>query len=171
MLLCRGKNEDHMGGRFFQGLQERIESSGRQHVHLIDDEHLVFPYLRRDARLLHERLDVFNGVVAGSIQFEDIIGTLLVESLATFAFVACFTIWRRILTVDSFCENPGTSRLTHASRTTEEIGMRQLPGLHGITQRRGKRGLPHNRIKSHGTVLPRRNDVIFHIFFNKSLQK
>ena len=72
VLLGGGENEDDVCRGFLEGLQERIEGSGGEHVDLVDDEHLVTSQLRRDARLLHEGLDMLHGVVAGGIELEDI---------------------------------------------------------------------------------------------------
>ena len=53
MLLSGGENEDGMLRRFFQCLQEGIEGGLLEHVHLVDDKHLVFANLRRYAHLLN----------------------------------------------------------------------------------------------------------------------
>ena len=60
MFLSGGQNENGMLWRFFQCLQKSIESGGRQHVHLIDDVHLVLADLGRDAYLLNQGTDVFD---------------------------------------------------------------------------------------------------------------
>ena len=58
MLLGCGEDEDHVRWRFLQSLEKGIEGGGTEHVDLVDDEHLVFAYLRRDAGLLHQGLDL-----------------------------------------------------------------------------------------------------------------
>jgi len=73
MLLGRGKNEDHVCRRLLESLQKRVEGCCGKHVHLVDDEHLVASHLRRNACLLHERLDVLNRVVARGVEFEDVV--------------------------------------------------------------------------------------------------
>ena len=60
MFLSGGQNENGMLWRFFQCLQKSIESGGRQHVHLVDDVHLVLADLGRDAYLLNQGTDVFD---------------------------------------------------------------------------------------------------------------
>ena len=79
MLLCRGQDEERMMGRFLQGLQESIESGRRQHVHLVDDKHLILSDGRRDAHLINQCANVIYRVVACGIQLMDIIGALLIE--------------------------------------------------------------------------------------------
>ncbi len=41
MGLGSGKDKDDMAGRFFQGLQQGIESLPRQHVDFVDDVNLI----------------------------------------------------------------------------------------------------------------------------------
>ena len=73
VLLCRGKNEYNMCGRFLKSLQKCVERCGGQHVHLVYDEHLVASHLRRYPCLVHKRLDVFHRVVARGVKFEDVV--------------------------------------------------------------------------------------------------
>ena len=134
MLLRGGEDEDHMCGRFLQGFQEGIEGCGGEHVHLIDDEHLVFAQLRWDARLLHQRLDVLYRVIGGSIQFEDVQGALLVERQTTLTLIAGLALCRRILAVDSLGEDTCAGGLSHTPGTAEQVGMCQFPALDGILQ-------------------------------------
>ena len=46
VLLGRGEDEDDMGGRFLQRLEEGIEGLLREHVDLVDDKDLVASHLR-----------------------------------------------------------------------------------------------------------------------------
>ena len=121
-------------------------------MYLVDDEHLVLTDLRRDARLLHQHLDVLHGVVRGSIQLEDVIRPLFVEGLAALAVVASFPLLGRRLTVDGLGEDACAGSLSHASRTAEKVGMSQLSALHRILQRGGQRLLSHHRIEGHRPV-------------------
>ena len=84
--MCRG---------LLQGLQESIESRSGQHVYLVNDKDLVFPYLRRYAGLFHQRLDMLHRVVGGSIQLKDVERPLLVESLTTLTMSACLPLFGR----------------------------------------------------------------------------
>jgi hypothetical protein len=82
-----------MSRRLLKGLEESVED-------LIYDEHLVFAYLRRHPCLLHEFLDVLHRVVASRIKFENIIGPLFIEGLATLTLITGFTVLGGVLTVD-----------------------------------------------------------------------
>ena len=73
VLLGGGEDEDDVRWRLLQRLEKGVEGSGTQHVHLVDDEHLVFTHLRRDAGLLHQGLDLVNAIVAGGVQLKDVV--------------------------------------------------------------------------------------------------
>ena len=165
VLFGSGKDKDYMRRWFFQRFEEGVESCGTQHVDLVDDKHFVFSYLWRNAGLLHQGLDLVNTVVAGSIQLKDIEGTLFVERATALAFVACLTVFVRVLAVDCLGKNSGTSSLSHTSRTAEKIGMSQLAALYCIFQSGGQSSLSNYRVKGHWTVLSCRNYIFFHYFF------
>ena len=49
--------------RFLESLEESVERSLREHVHLVDDVYAILSYLRRDADLIHQGLDVLDTIV------------------------------------------------------------------------------------------------------------
>ena len=153
VLLGRGQDEDDVRRRLLERLQESVEGLLREHVNLVDDKHLVATYLRRYARLLHERLDVLDGVVRGGIEFENIVRTLLVERLARLAMVAGLAFLGRRQAVDGLGKDACTGGLSNASWTAEEVGMSQFSTLHRILQRRGQRALSDHRVEGHRAVL------------------
>ena len=162
VLLGGGQDEDDVRGRFLQRLQERIEGGTREHVHLVDDEHLVATYLRRNLHLLDQLADVLHRVVAGGIQFVDAHRALFVEGLAALTLSAGLSFGRRCQAVDGLGKDAGTRRLTHSARPAEEVGMSQLTRRDGILQRRGQRTLPHDGIKRQWPVFSRRYYIFFH---------
>ena len=154
VLLGGGEDEDDVCGRLFECLQKSIEGSGGEHVHLVDDEHLVASQLRRDARLLHERLDMLYGVVAGGIELEDVERALLIKRLARLACITGLALCCRVLTVDGFGEDTGASGLSYAPGTAEEVSVCQLTALHSVLQRRGQCRLSHDGVEGQRTVFP-----------------
>ncbi len=54
------EDEHHVCGRLFECLQEGVERRCGQHMHLVNDEHLVATHLRRYPRLLHQGLYVLH---------------------------------------------------------------------------------------------------------------
>ena len=153
-----------MSGNYVINIGRQLGSGGTEHVDLIDDEHLVLAYLRRDAGLLHQGLDLIDTIVAGGIQLEDVVGALLIESLAALAGVACLAVLARVLAVDCLSKDAGTGGLSHTSRTAEKISVGKLATLHCILQCGSQRTLSNHRIKGHRTVFSSRNYVFFHSF-------
>ena len=162
MLLCRRQDEYHVCRRFLKSLQKGVECRCRQHVHLVDDKHLILTHLRRYSCLFHQSLDVLHRVIAGSVEFKDVIRALFVERLAAFAFVAGLTFSSRVLAVDGLGKDTCACSLAHAPWSAEQVGMSQLPALHRVFQRSGKSRLSHNRVEGHRSVFARRNNIFFH---------
>ena len=162
VLLGGGQDKDHMCRRLFERFQKSVEGLCGEHVHLVDDEHLVFAHLRRYACLFHQCLDVFHRVVAGGVELKDVVGALLVESLATFALVAGFTVFCGAHTVDGFGKDSGAGGFSHTSRSAEQVGVCQFAAHHRILQCCGECRLSHHRVERHGAVFACRNDIFFH---------
>ena len=155
MFLGRCQNEDNVLRRFLQRLEEGVECSRRQHVYLVDDKHLVLTHLRRNTSLLHQRLDVFDGVVAGSVQIEDVKRTLLIESLTRLTLAAGFAVGSRRQAVNGFCKDTRTGCLTHTTWSTEQVGVGQFPAHDCVLEGRGKRLLSYYRVEGGRTVFSR----------------
>ena len=152
VLLGGGENKDDVCRRFLKRLEESVEGGRRQHVHLVDDENLVLAHLRRNACLLHERLDMLHRVVAGGIKLEDVVRALFGKSLAALALSACFAVLSGVHTVDGFGKDACASGLAHTARAAEQVGMGKLSALHGVLQSCSKSLLPHHRVERHRAV-------------------
>ena len=74
-----GEDEYRVVWGLFQGLQECVEGLLCEHVHLIDDVHLVFSGLRDKSNLFDQFAYVFDGIVARRIQFMNIEGASVME--------------------------------------------------------------------------------------------
>ena len=170
VLLRRGQDEDDVCGRFLERLQKGVEGCRGQHVHLVDDEHLVLAYLRRYARLLHQRLDVLHGVVRGSIELEDVERALFVEGLTRLTVSAGLALSGRRHAVDGFGEDASAGGFSHAAWPAEQVGVGQLAATYGILERGGERLLTYHGIERGRTVLSRRNNIFFHNFLEMWLQ-
>ena len=162
VLLRSGENEHHMSWRLLQCLQKRVEGGSRKHVHLVDNEHLVASDLRRDARLFHQRLYVFDRVVACGVKLKDVERALLIKRLTTLTHVARLAIGCWLHAVYSLSKDAGTRGLAHTARATKQIGMRKLAALDSILQRGGERLLSHHSVECHRAVLTCRHYVVFH---------
>ena len=166
VLLGCGENEDRIRGRLLERLQEGVERTGREHVHLVDDIHAVLAYLRRYTHLVDQVADVLDGVVGRGIQFVDIERPLLVERCARLALVARVVRGGRVQTVDGLGEDACTGCFAHATRAAEQVGMCQLTLADGVAQGFCERVLSYNAFERGGSVLSCRNDisVVFHIY-------
>ena len=161
VLLGGRQDENRMGGRLLQRLEERIERRGREHVDLVDDEDRITPHLRNDAHLLDEGADVLDGVVRCGVELVDVERASLVERTARFALVACLgSVGREA--VDGLGEDAGAGGLTYAAGTAEQIGVGQLAALDGVLEGGGDMLLPDDRRKGRGTVFACADDEFAH---------
>ena len=154
MALGGGEDELGVGGRLLERLQKGVEGGGREHVHLVDDEHLVPSHLRRYAHLVDEAADVLHRVVAGGIQLVDVERAALVEGTARLALVASLALGRQVLAVDGLGKDACARGLSHATRTAEQVCMRQLVLADGVLQRGGQSLLANHRVERRRTVFP-----------------
>ena len=162
MLFGRSQHKDGVCRRFFQRFQKGIECCSGEHVHLVDDEHLVSAHLWRNTHLVDELTDVLHGVVGGGIKFVNVVAALLVEGGATLAGVASIAARRGAEAVDGFGKNAGTCGFSDAARTAKQIGVSQFAGCNGIFQRCGEGVLSHHAVKRVGPVFSCRYDVVAH---------
>ena len=161
MFLGGRQNEDGVGGRLLQRLEEGVEGCGREHVDLVDDEHRVTAHLRDDAHLFDQRADVLHGVVRRGVQLVDVERTSFVERAARFALVARFGAVG-CEAVDGLGEDAGAGGLAYAAGTAEEVGVGQLAALDGVLERRGDMFLPDDRPEGRGAVFACADDEITH---------
>jgi hypothetical protein len=79
-------------------------------------------------------------------------GSIVIESKAGIAGIACFKISGAVLTIDSFGQNSCTSRLAYTPRPTKKKGLGQMVVFNRILQRSGNMLLPNNTLKIRGPV-------------------
>ena len=132
VLLCGGQDKDDIRRWLFKSFEECIESGTAEHVNFINDEHLVLAYLRGNLYLFYQFADIFHRVVAGSVQFVNAHGALLVKSATTLTLATCLTIFFRVETIDGLCKDAGTGSFTHTARTAEKVCMSQFARADGI---------------------------------------
>ena len=161
VFFGRRENEDRVCGRLFERLEEGVERRRREHVHLVDDEYRVAPYLRDDAHLFDQCADIFYRVVRRGVQLVDVQRAPFVERTARFAFVAGLRSVG-VQAVDGLCEDAGTSGLAYAAGAAEQVGVSQLPALDRIFKRGGDMFLSDDRGEGRGAVFPCADDKITH---------
>ena len=72
MFLGGRQNEDNVGGRLFECLQESVEGRVGEHVDLVDDEYAVAPLGRSHHNLVDKLAHGVDAVVTRCIHLDDI---------------------------------------------------------------------------------------------------
>ena len=134
MLLGCRKNEYGVGRRFLKSLQEGIECSLREHMHLIYDVYAVPSHLRRYTHLIHQGLDILHTIVGSGVKLMYAVRTAFSERLTRFTVSAWLHIGRRFRAVYHLGEYAGCSCLSYTSGAAEQVGMSQLSPENGVLQ-------------------------------------
>ena len=134
--LCRRKDENHVGGRFFERLEERVEGAGRKHVDFVDNENLV---LADDGRVLHTFDHIANVVdarVGSGVDFVNVHRVAAGNVLAAIALAA--RVQRvRALAVERTGEDSGAGGFAHTTGAGKEERMMKTTALDGVLQSLG----------------------------------
>lgn len=162
MFFGRCQNENGVCRRFFQCFQKRVERLRRQHMHLVDDEHLVFSDLRRDANLLNERADMLHAVVRSRIKFKNAERGIFGESRATRAGSAGLVVGGRGEAVQHFGEDAGVRGFAHTARAAKQERVRDMAARNGVFQRLRNMLLTNHLVEFGGAILAGRYDKIAH---------
>ena len=134
LRIRRRQNKNSVRRRLLQRFQQRIECRRRQHMHLVDDIHLITALDRRKRNLLLQLLDLVNTAVGRSVNLQNIHRGAGGNPLAIMTMTA--GLGRRpLLTVQRLCQNTRCTCLACAARTAEQIGMRNPAAVQSILQR------------------------------------
>lgn len=101
-------DENDVLGRFFESFQKGVGGGFSQHMDLVDNVYLVFPFCRGDDGFFAELADIVDAGVGGGVDFDDV-------EITVFELV--------VEIVDSVSKNPGNGGFTGATRADEEIGV------------------------------------------------
>ena len=129
--LGRCQKEDGMGRRFFQRLEKSVKSTGREHMHLVDDIHFIFCFCRHKHDFVTDPADIIYTVVTGGVHLDNIEKRAVNDAFTDLAFVTGVAV-NRVLAVDRTGEDLGDRCLTCSSCSAEEIGMADLPQDNGL---------------------------------------
>src|SRR5258707_9046474 len=100
-----------------------MEGRRAEHVHLIDDIYIAFPWLRGESHLLYQGPDIVNRVIAGGVQFVDVEGGAVVEGYAGRTGVTGLAFRADVLAIDGLGQDTGTGGLANATRTAKQESM------------------------------------------------
>ena len=120
--LRRREDEDGVGGRLLEGLEQGVERGPGDLVDLVDDDDLVPAVDRLVLNALAEGPDLVDAAARGAVDLEDVDGAVLDDRHAFLADVA--GRGRRALdAVQGFGQDPGGRRLAGAPHPREQIGL------------------------------------------------
>ena len=139
--LGRREDEDDVGGRLLERLEERVERLRREHVHLVDDVDFVAALGGREFHRLAQAADLVDAAVRRRVDLEDVHRGAVGDLAAVVAGAA--RLWRRpVLAVERHGEDLRRARLACAARPREEVGVADAPRDDGLRERLGDMFLP-----------------------------
>ncbi|KPQ24249.1 MAG: hypothetical protein HLUCCA13_10730 [Halomonas sp. HL-48] len=152
MRVGGGQQELDVGRGFFKGLEQRVKAAGRQHVHLIDEIHLITPLGRRILHVIEQLAGVFDLGPRGGIHFDQVDKTPFVDGLAAIALAARRR--RHALVAAPVCravkalgEDACKRGLADTAGTGKQVGVMQTALVKGIDQGALYMGLAHKLVK------------------------
>ena len=160
VFLGRSQDKDGMRGRFLECFEKRVEGRLREHVHLVDDEHLIASHLRRNLHLFDKFADIVDRIVRRRVQFMNVVRTPFIERHTTFAAVTSLPCRSRGQAVDRLGKNARRSRFTHPTGAAKQIGVRQFSAGNGVFECSGQGLLSHHRVETRGAIFAGRNNVV-----------
>ena len=122
MRLRRRQNKNQICRRLLQRLEKSIKGARCQHMHLVDNIHLIAPLRRRILHFVNNLTDVVHTVIGRRVNFHDIHRRMRLYRL-THGTCPARTLRAWILAIHRFGKYFGNRRLTGASRPAEQIGM------------------------------------------------
>jgi len=136
--LGSGQDEHRVGGGLFQGLEQRVERCGGEHVHLVDDIDLIGALGGGKVDLLAQVAHVIDGGIRGGVDLDQVEEAPLVDGPAVRAGIArpVGGVW--VEAVERLGQQAGGGGLSRAARASKQVGMPGMPGAHSIAQ-----GLDH----------------------------
>jgi len=156
--LGGGKDENDMGRRLFEGLEEGVERLVREHVNLVDHIDLVLPADGRVLYGLSELANMFNAAVRGAVDLDHIHRGACRGLKARIAFAARRGR-RTFLAVQSLGKDARRCGLSHSPRAGEQKGMGQTVRRNGVLEGPGDVALTDHVLEHLGTPFSREHLV------------
>jgi hypothetical protein len=136
--LRGGKDELHMRRRLLQRLQQSVEGVVGQHVHFVDDVHLVARRHRAVAHALDQLAHVVDTGVGGRVLLDHIDVAVLGDGGAVLANAAGIDRGPALAVPADAIQRAGDDArgggLAHAADAREHEGVRKTPRFDGIAQ-------------------------------------
>ena len=147
-----------MLGWFFQRLEQRIERVLGQHVHLVDEVHLVAPARRQVLRVLDYLAHVVDAGVAGGVDLEQVDEAARIHRLAHRADAAGFGP-DATFAIQALGEDARDRGLAHAAGSGEEEGVMHPSRIQRIGQGTDDMLLAHQFGKTPGAPFAREDEI------------
>ena len=151
-----GQQEFHIGGRLFQGFEQRIEAVARQHVHFIDEVHLETTTGRTVLHVVEQLSGVFHLGAGRRIDFQQIDEIALIDLAAGIAHTARMAA-DPLLAVEALGQNAGDGGLAHPAGPAQQVGMVKPSLIQGIGQGSQHMLLADHLFKRMGAPFARQN--------------
>ena len=131
-----GRQDKHgMVGWLFEGFEQRIERRSRQHVHFVDDVHLVATRHRGVLGVIAKLANIVHRVIRRTVDLDDIHAASL-EHVCTRGTLVAWLMVCAIGAIQRSRENACARGLPHTTRPRKHIGMMNPPLTDGIFERR-----------------------------------
>ena len=151
-----GEHETDMFGRLLERLQQRVEGVSGQHVHFVDDVHLVARHHRAVAHAVDQFADVVDAGAACRVHLDDVDMPIRGDGLALVADPA--GLWRdaaravRPDAIERARDNPRGRGFSDPAHARQHIGMGETAALDRIGEGPDERVLANQLGKSAGSV-------------------
>ncbi len=151
-----GQDEDCVGRRLLQSLEEGVEGRVGEHVDFVDDIDLVRPLGGHVLDLLPQVPDFVDAPVGGAVDFQHVQGGAVGDLPADLAGVV--GVGRgALLAVEGLGQDAGHRGLADAPGAAEQKSVGHPAGAQGVLQRPGDGLLAHHLLKVLGTPFPGQN--------------
>ena len=151
-----GQQELHIGGRLFQGFEQRIEAVARQHVHLIDEVDLEAAAGRAVLHVVEQLAGIFHLGAGGRIDLQQIDEVALIDLAAGVAYAARVAA-DPLLAVEALGQDAGYGGLADPAGAAQQVGMMQPSLIQGIGQGGQHMLLANHLFKRMGAPFTRQN--------------
>ena len=131
--LGGGEDEFDVRRRLFERLEQGVEGADRQHVDFVDDVDLEAAAAGPILHVAAQVADLFDAVVAGAVDFEDV-DILAGGDAATGVADAAGFRCRAVDAVEGLGEDAGGRGLADAARAGEEVGVGDAVAFQGVRE-------------------------------------
>ena len=152
LRIGRREQELHVGRRLLERLQQCVEALLREHVHLVDEVHLVAAAGGRELDVVHQLARLVDLRARRRVHLDEIDESPVVDLHAGAALAARLRGDARFA-VDALGENAREGRLSDPSGAGEEEGVMQPVRVQRIDQRARDMGLPDELLEVARTPL------------------